>query len=231
MPELTDAVCEVVESMGVRLPVDPQIMSEVMCQTIRSGRYEKSEAKNLPSVVEPGERVLELGAGIGFLSAVIAGLGRAEAIVAVEANPELIPLIHKTHALNGVRAAVIHAAVVADDAGKTVSFPIAEDFWSSSLAPRKGVEMRDVVEVPAISLRRLIEAHRPTLLIVDVEGSELELFSRPEDLEGVRAVLMEVHQKIIRPAGVKRLFDFLSAAGFYVDVRQLSPEVVLFRRL
>jgi len=227
----TEAAFEIVESMGVKLPIDPTVVSPAVAESIRAGNYEKSEAKNLARIVEPGDRVLELGGGLGYLSAVISRMDRAEAIVVVEANPGLIPLIRITHGLNGASVLVVHAAVVADDDVQSLPFPVEADFWASGLAPRKGKIVQQIVEVPAISLSRLVAAHRPTMMIIDVEGSEAELLSRVEDLAGVHAVLIEVHEKVIGPAGVKRLFDFFSAAGFYVDVRLISTRVVVFRRL
>lgn len=231
MSEAAEATLEVVESLGIKVPIDRSVMSDTMRHVIRKGEYEKGEAKNLYRIVEPGERVLELGGGIGFLSSVIGRLQCAEKIVTVEANPELIPLIHTTHRLNGVEAEVIHAAAVGDEAIGSVSFSLDLDFWASGIKARKAKMVRTVVEVPALALGALVRTYRPTMLIADVEGTEIELFQRPSDIDGVQKVLVEVHDKMIGPRGIKQLFDFFSAAGFYVDVRLTIYGVVLFRRL
>ena len=231
MSEAADATMEVVESLGVKIPIDPAIVSEHIQKVIRAGEYEKAEAKNLYRIVEDGERLVELGGGIGLLSTLVGLLGRAETIVTVEANPQLIPLIRATHRLNEVTVEVIHGAAVGDETTATVPFSLEADFWASSLAPRKRDRVVGVVEVPAVSLRSLVKTYRPTMLIIDVEGTEGELLQHASDLDGVRKVMIEVHEKALRPVGVKRLFDFFSAAGFYVDVGMSVFGVILFRRL
>lgn len=231
MAQLAEPTREVIEVRGVRLPVDPTIMSEVIQDVVRRGEYENGEAKSVARILEAGDRVLELGGGIGYLSALIGTLGLADHIVTVEANPALIPVIRATHALNGVKAEVIHGAAVADEAAEPLRFSLDEHFWASSLTPRKQKGIQSMVEVPAAVLGELVRAHRPTFLIVDVEGSEVELLTRAEDIAGVNKVLIEVHDKAIGPHGVKQLFDFFSAAGFYLDVRLSVYGIMLFRRL
>jgi FkbM family methyltransferase len=222
---------EVVEIRGVKIPIDPTIMSDYIQEALRTGEYENAEAKRLFRIVEQGERVLELGGGIGYLSALIGNLGLAEHIATVEANPALIDLIKTTHALNGVRAEVINGAVVAQKTTETLSFSLSAHFWASSLKLRKAKEVVSTIEVPALSLGDLVREHRPTFMIIDVEGTEVELLENPEDLAGVRKVLLEVHERAFGPRGVKQLFDYFSAAGFYPDLYLALPCMALFRRL
>ena len=108
-----DEPFEIVDLHGVRVPIDPGVMSEMMQSVIRSGKYEASEAARVPKLIEDGERVLEIGGGIGYLSALIARENKAEAIVVFEANPGLIRLIETTHRLNGVQAVVRHEIIMA----------------------------------------------------------------------------------------------------------------------
>jgi FkbM family methyltransferase len=225
------AVCELetTEMMGVRLPLDPSVMSPLILKTLRAGEYERGEAKNLPNLLEPGERLLELGGGIGFLSALAGIQGKTEAITVVEANPALIPLIHATHALNGVEATVINGAVVGERRSETTSFCVAEDFWASSLSPRKSHALSHRVEVPTIAVMDLVREHRPTMMIIDVEGGETDLFPALQ-LDGVRLVVMELHEKVIRRAGVKTVFDGLAGQGLYYNTHFSMKGVVVFTR-
>jgi FkbM family methyltransferase len=221
---------EVIEVMGVKLPLDPQVMSPHILEVIRAGEYERAEAKHLPKMIEPGDRLLELGGGIGFLSALVGLQGKAEAIVVVEANPDLVPLIEATHAMNETRSTVINAAVVGERKSETASFSLAADFWASSLAPHKRREIARVVEVPTMAVADLVREHRPTMMIIDVEGGEVELMPHLV-LDGVRLVMMELHQKVIRPEGVRAVFDGFSRLGFYYDGRFSRAGVVAFSRL
>ena len=142
MGELVAPSLEVIEVRGVKLPIDPTIMSEKMQGVVRTGDYENGEAKTVARILEPGDRVLELGGGMGYLSALIGTLGLAEHIATVEANPQLIPIIRATHALNGVKAEVIHGAAVADKTAETLQFSLDADFWASTLKPQKQKRIR-----------------------------------------------------------------------------------------
>lgn len=93
--------------MGVLVPMDMPILSPVIKKAINNGRYEHQEAKELGRIFESGERVLELGVGIGFVSTIILKNKRVEDYIGVEANLELIPWIRKLFDLNGVDAKVL----------------------------------------------------------------------------------------------------------------------------
>jgi FkbM family methyltransferase len=221
---------EIVELFGVRVALDPAAMSPEMCAHIRAGTYETREAQFLPRIIDSGERLLELGGGVGLLSAIASRTGRAAAITLVEANPELAPTIRRTFELNGMAAEVVNAAVVAASTSETLPFYLHEHFWASSLAPVKKRLRRGVVDVPAAVLDELVLRHRPTFLIVDVEGTEVELVEGSQ-LPGVQKILMELHHKVIGAAGVKRVFDRLSQLGFGYDPIFSQAGVVLFRRV
>ena len=220
---------EVIEHWGVKLPIVPGVMSDEMQYFLRAREYENAEAKALPKLVEPGERLLELGAGIGFLSTLVARQ-QAEAIVVVEANPDLIEVIRATHRLNGVRSVVRNAVAAPVKIAETAPFYLHKNFWASSLTPFKEKHLRGVVEVPIVVLDEMLREHTPTLLVVDIEGGEVDLLAGAE-LPGVRKVYMELHQAAIGLAGVKLVFDRLSAKGFAYDADHSRGPVVLFRRL
>jgi FkbM family methyltransferase len=230
MHALAEGELEVVEILGVKAPLDPEVMSPRLIELIRAGEYERGEAKRLAGMLEPGERLLELGAGVGFLSALIGIHDRTAAIVAVEANPALVPLIRRTHALNGVRSEVINAAVVGERRGPTASFTVGEDFWASSLTPRRKLAIREVVDVPTVAIADLMAEHRPTFLIMDVEGGEAEVVPHLE-LTGVRRALVELHHKVIGFEGVRAVFEHFHAQGFVYDTRFSNKTVIVFTRL
>lgn len=221
---------EIVEIRGVKAPLDPSIMSETMMAVIRSGAYEGREAEKLPELVEEGERIVEIGGGIGYLSALVGKLGRAASIAVIEANPQLIPIIEHTHALNGVSAVVRHAVVAPVKTAPTLPFYLHQEFWASSLIPVKKRHRVGVVQTPVISIAEMLEDHAPTLLIIDIEGGEVDLLEGAR-LDGVQKILMEVHFKVIGFAGMKLVFDRLSEQGFAYDARHSAQAVVVFQRV
>ncbi len=72
----------------------------------------RTERRRAGELVRPGERVLDLFAGIGYFSIPAARTGRAREVVAVEKNPVALEYLTANVALNGVRDRV---RVVAGD--------------------------------------------------------------------------------------------------------------------
>src|SRR6478609_6637784 len=88
---------------GVVIPYDPAIITPAIRAAIVSGRFEAEEALQIPRIVRPGDRVLEIGAGIGFISTLISRQRRVSRVVAVEANPYLLDYMVRLHHRNRVR--------------------------------------------------------------------------------------------------------------------------------
>ena len=94
----------VIRHGGVRLAVDPRVLSPAMVATFYSGVYERDEADLIRSTLAPDDRVLELGGGVGFIGTIAALAVRDPAqVLIVEANPQLIPLMERNFNLNGVK--------------------------------------------------------------------------------------------------------------------------------
>ncbi len=227
MQPVTDL--EVVDLRGVLVPIDPQVMSPYMIDVIRSRNYEQREAARLPLIIAPGERIVEIGGGVGYLSALMGLQRKAEAIVVFEANPALLPLIRTTHRLNGVTAEVRNQVIMPVKRAETATFHVHEHFWASSLMPIRQRFRAGKVRVPVVSFAEMLAEHAPTLLVVDIEGAETALFDGVQ-LDGVQKVLIEVHHKEIGPAGVGALFAFFAAQGLVYDPRHSERGVVVFMR-
>ncbi len=217
---------DTVTIQGIRLALDRDIMSDRMLEVLRAGRYEQAEVRQIPKILQPGDRVVELGAGLGFVAIAAAKLDIAESIAVYEANPRLIPLISRNQELNGVAFDVFNQVVLLTDELSSVPFYIRKDFWASSLAPQPW-GYSEQIEVPAIAFSEMLERHRPTMLIVDIEGGELELFRRVP-LTGVKKVYIELHQNVIGRVGMKQVFDFFSSRDFHYDQHHSTGSVVLF---
>lgn len=215
------------EMAGVKIPIDDSVMSDHMKSVIADGKYEKQEASQIPRIVQDGERVVELGAGVGFIGTLVWLTGKAASIDLYEANPKLVPVIEKTRTINGA-AFQIHNKVVTSKPGEaTLPFYVRQNFWASSLAPEPYGYL-DKVDVPTISFADMLALHQPTMLVVDIEGGELQLFDSVA-LGTVKKVYIELHQKVIGRRGMKRVFDFFHAQNFHYDQNHSCGSVVLLR--
>src|ERR1700744_5424180 len=164
-----DSEPETVQLHGLSVPIDRRLMSDKIVQAIRDGRYESGEARALPGLVRPGERVVEVGAGIGVLTALIARTTPAELVVAIEANPGLQDYIAELHRLNGVRAILRQALVTPSHGPSAAKLRLHQDFWGCAPAWISRRSEIGEVEVPGRALAEAAEPWRPSLLIVDIE--------------------------------------------------------------
>lgn len=214
---------------GVLIPPDPAIITPAIRDAILSGRFEAEEAAQIPAIVRPGDRVLEIGAGIGFISTLLSRQPRVSRVVAVEANPNLINYMADLHALNRVRKVRRVNAVLTNGGGATATFYLRRDFWMGSLSAGPNPYLA-TVEVPTLPLDALIRDEAIDLIVCDIEGAETVLFDGA-DLSPVDRLWIETHDHVTGLSGVRHLFATLAAQGFVYDPRHSLGSVILFQRL
>jgi len=214
----------IVSVEGVRVRVGPH-MSRRVEQAISRGGYERDELRLIGMVLSPSDVVLEVGAGLGVVSAYCAKRLGSSRVFAFEANPDLEPRIRETYALNGVEPTLEMCAIRAT-AGR-VSLYRTKHLFSSSLIQRNAGAL--AIEVPGKALSYVVEKIRPTLLIVDVEGAEGELFDRAQ-LPGVTKIMLELHERVIGEDKARQLRAALNALGFKEVPGLSSREHLVLRR-
>ncbi|MCB1358991.1 MAG: FkbM family methyltransferase [Maritimibacter sp.] len=209
-----DPTFHAAEYKGVRVPQSP-FLTDRRIERIAAGRYEGEEIAGALSVVRPGDRVLELGAGLGLVGAVAAKNARPEAVLSFEANPELVPYTRALYRENGLDALIeLRNAVLvaAPERPETVPFHLHRSFLGSSLTETQGRKNR-AVEVPTEDFRTVMDTFRPNVLIMDIEGGELDIL-RHADLDGIRAVVIEFHPDLYGQEGMQACKTILRRAGF-----------------
>jgi FkbM family methyltransferase len=217
-----------------KIAYDPDIITDPVIDTISDGHYERFEARRAAQMIEDGDRVIELGAGLGFLSTLILDRKKVTDYQAVEADPRLPAMIQRTHDLNNARGPLtIHNAVATCDktmidAG-TVEFYVGEKFCASSLLGTMST-LKHTVRVPVVSLPEMIDEHRSNALILDIEGAEVGVMNGTP-LDGITKILMETHPHRIGPAGIRDLFRNLDAQGFMYVGEWSAGHVTGFRRV
>jgi FkbM family methyltransferase len=144
-------------------------------------------------LLHPGDIAFDIGANVGQLTVVMAGLvGPAGWVYAFEANPQCLPLLRATLRANGARnCTVVCGAVGAQQGGTRILYSDERSgmqWVTSSLDPAWKLPDSGPtrpLETPALRLDAFCR-HRdltPDLLKIDVEGAEAEV------LEGFQAHL------------------------------------------
>lgn len=215
---------------GVVIPIDPGVITPAIRSAIVEGRFEAREARQIATIVEAGDRVLEIGAGIGFISTLLSRERRVASVLAVEANPHLLGYMEQLHRRNRARKVRrLNAVLTNSSIPSTATFYIRRDFWMGSLIPEPNAYI-GTVEVPTLNFTKVLREEAASLIVCDVEGAETSLFNSA-DLSGVDRILVEVHDHINGLSGVASVFATLGAKGFVYDPRHSEGSVILFRRL
>lgn len=214
---------------GVLIPDDPRFLVGAVREAIFGGWYEKAEANELKGLIAEGERILEIGSAIGFMSTLMSRDTRVKQILCFEANPKLIEFCRHVHEINGVKDVRIENAILTtDDSLREVKFYLHDEFWASSTSKIPGYQSEIVV--PTKQLAEVLSEFTPTMIVCDIEGGEVDLFASA-DLTGIRTVLLEIHTWIVGRASIKRLFDAMSRNNLVYDEKASSRKIVAFRRI
>ena len=201
------------ECLGVKVP-HSRYLHETRIARINAAEYEGQEIAGALHVVQPGDVVLEIGAGIGLVGAVVAANCKPASVHAFEANPEIIDTIRALYRLNRLEPVIAvenRVLISAPDRPETVPFHLANSYLGSSLIDAG--RARKTVEVPTAGFAEVCARLRPTVLVMDIEGGELDLL-RHADLSGFRAVVLEFHPKAYGVPGMKECKAILRGAGF-----------------
>ena len=214
------------EVAGIALPLAHPAITPPIRRDIYFGDYERKELDVIERRLEPKDRVMEIGAGIGFLSAYCARVVGGDRVHAYEANPALIEIIREVHERNQVQPSVVHA-LLGRGAGEREFF-LEKDYWASSFTRRS--PKATCIKVRQLDLDEELRRVSPSFLIVDVEGGECELL-RGADLAAVSKLCLEVHPQLLGNAALSEMFAELVRSRFALDFFLMRKNVFYFHRV
>ncbi|QIF02950.1 FkbM family methyltransferase [Roseimicrobium sp. ORNL1] len=202
---------DVLHVQGVELNVTGLSIS--MKKLLISGGFEKAETEVARSLVQPGDRILDLGAGLGFVGLYAMKFLAAAQITAVEANPNTFELLKDNYGRNKVSADFVHAAAGSVDG--TLRLSISGDFWEDRVADGERGATGDVREVPAVSFETLFKQYgnRMDVLMMDIEGAEVGAVHTTIP-GGVRSVIIEIHPDLLSKEQVGDVTNWLVRQGY-----------------
>jgi FkbM family methyltransferase len=217
-----------IKANGMKFPKDGRVLTGRIRGLLKEGTYKSKEAKNLLRVVRDDDVVVELGAGLGYTSTLLATKRKIQHIHTFEADPSLTSYIQSVHAANGVENATVTNAVLGKRKG-SADFYVRKNFLASSTMELTGSTVIATEKVDIVNAKTVMKDLKPTVLVCDLKGGEAELI--PElDLTTLRAAVIELHPQTIGPDGVNRVFKAFMDAGLAYYARGSSAKVVAFRR-
>ena len=225
---------EYFEALGLKIPEDGSILRRGHKKALLRGNYEKPERNAVNVHIKETDKVVELGAGIGFMSTFMAVTKGVKNITTFEANPALLPFIKKMHALNNVSEHItVRNELVAPAAGEAMPFYVRGNFLASSMSDDMGTRFGGVVStemIDVVDFNEFLKSEKPNALVCDVEGYESILFPQC-DLTSIDKAIIELHPASTGIDGIKAVFDAFSNAGMAYDCETSTSAVVTFLRV
>jgi len=189
------------------------------------GSFESPETRIISATLNPSDVVLEIGAGIGYISILCAKMIGGENVYCYEANPSLIPIIEENCRLNNVKLNISNTILSKKDGYR--DFFVMPEYFSSSMIKRS--DCAEPVSVKTININNELNTISPTYLIIDIEGGEKELVYLI-DYNGVKKICIEVHPNVIGHREVNNIIAALQSNGFMYDVDLSEKRILYFFR-
>lgn len=210
---------------GVRVNLKHYNISSELKNFFYKEEYEKEELGILKRKLKQHDRVMEIGAGIGFLSTYCAKKIGDENVFAFEANPFIIDKIRETYALNNVNPSITNSLL--SDREGSIGFYLEKNFWSSSTHKRS--DSSRYVEVQTEDINQKIKTIDPSLLIVDIEGGEKELIPLIDfSKTNIRKIVIEIHPHVIGLRAASEVICKIVSEGFSLDFGLSGSRVFFF---
>lgn len=130
--------------------------------------------------LRPGDTFFDVGANIGYLSAIAAGLvGKSGQVHSFEPVPVYFERLRRLAHINSEYSITVNACAAGDKEEKCAIY-VTREPGQNTLVPayKSTTEIMDTLEVPVVPLDSYIEAHhvaRVSLIKIDTEGFELHV--------------------------------------------------------
>lgn len=212
---------------GIQIPFSSDEVSPVIWQAITDGTYEAKEAKWVFKAVKKGDRVLELGSGIGVVTSLIASINQVQ-VWAFEANPATAALAQRVIEINTSGNVTLRQGILTAGACQQHLFYVRKDLWMSSMNKEQGPYER-IIQLVSENIDQFIAQHKINVLVMDIEGAERELLQNA-DLYGVDRIFLELHDHLYGLGGIRDITQDLAAKGYAYDPRGSYGACVLFSK-
>ena len=209
---------------GVQLALSGAWATAAVRTALCDGTYEASEAAIVSATVAADDRVLDIGCGAGFVSALASRRGAT--VYGYEANPAMIAVARQTLSANGQTGEVINAVLQVAPRATEVTFYVREDFTTSNL-----VRTQDAtgVQVQVLDFEAEILSRRATYLVIDIEGAETDLLLA-QIPACVRKLCVECHPAVTGQSALSAMIAALLRQNFVMDVATSRLPVLYFER-
>jgi FkbM family methyltransferase len=202
---------------------------------LQGGSYEVRERQLVAELIQPTDRVIEVGTAIGIVSMTAASIVGSENVLTFDANPDIVEDARQNFRRNGFSSIKAHVGVpkcreTITRSDETVKFYIDKVYLTSRLdASPTTAGIVKTVQVPIVCLEDAIRSHDANVLICDIEGGEAKLLMQA-DLVGIRLIIMETHYWAAGEAITDAMMRKLIIEGFAIHLGYSGYHIVVLRR-
>lgn len=202
--------------------------------SLARGWYEQNERRLLGELLEPGDRLLEIGTAIGAVAMTAARMIGSDNVLTFDANPEIVEHARQNFKYNRLerinsQVGVLNKMVDYIE-GQVADFGVAEIFWSSRIVTgNKNHDIVRTVKVPTFCLEEEIKKFGATCMICDIEGGEAQLLNGAK-LDNIRFIVMETHYGAVGEKAIDEMIGYLIGQGFSLHLGLSAGQVIVLRR-
>ena len=230
---------ENIEIDGVKFKLRNTPYSFATKLILKRKKYEVNEWRLLKSVLKVNDVVIEMGGSIGILTALIAKhIGTGGYIVSVEAS-ERLTRYSKSWLENNPNVKVLTGfAFPVFKVENSIRITQMDESLGSlggivsyDMSENKSVKDISNKENPVYDINALMKylAKQPTVLVIDVEGSEKIIIEQDFELpESVRIIVIELHPHFYGLPVRNKIIKKIEFSGFSLGTE--ISEVFLFRK-
>ena len=194
-------------------------------------KYEKQEIfllNEIPNIATMS--VLELGGCLGVVSvATNQMLENKNNHIVVEANPKMIRYLRHNRDLNNCKFQIENAIISDSHDGVFYSY----DKLVAGSAHRMDNKEKNKTKhnVNVISYKDLVSKYKIEfdVLIIDIEGGELEILKEIREITSIKYIMIEIHEKLMYSGFRKECFDVLENMEFIL-IKRCGKESFLFKK-
>lgn len=187
------------EREGIVVDISSTSLPPLLKYRLKKGslNYERTESEAILQHLDAETDVIELGAGIGYVSCLIDSvLEESVSQISVEANPELVSVINKNRERNNAQFHTINAAY--SSTSEAISMNIYDDYRSSGMYDKSG-RTGEKIRVEGVNLANLVEKYDlgEFSVVADIEGAEANMILNEWSVieNRCKAMILEFHNR------------------------------------
>jgi FkbM family methyltransferase len=199
-------------------------LSDYMQRSVYAGLYEVDDASWLRTVLKEGMTFVDVGANIGYYTALGASVvGKRGRVFAFEPDPFAFARLERFVKLNGLSQVECRPMALSNQEQKLTLFVPPKSYRNHNPSTSRYCNDMTAQEVSAGTLDRFAETSNVgciDLLKIDVEGHELRVLQGGQRSirEGrIKRILCEFNEKMLALAGSSacQLYEWLSREGYH----------------